>query len=225
MLKKRILIIILILASIFIVFSGYEYLQAKGVNMTSGEMTILVLCVDPSEFETGIGGADAIIILKTKNWQIDSVEPIWPGHIYHPTATPPNDLKEHLIQWKLDPTHYYLHDCFWEGDAQAGAKLATETLEYNTKIKTNFVIIINPYAVDAVIQAVGPIYVPGQGYINGGSIELLRDERINQGISRRNALNSLFNGILTESKDTSKYPAIIYAMVTEYLKGNIKLVT
>lgn len=215
--------IVLILMSGFI-FSVF-YLQAKEVNITTGEATILILCVDPSEGKAGVGGVDAIIISKIKNWQINSIEPIWPGHIYHPTAKPPQDLKEHLTQYKLDPVHYYLHDCFWQGNTQAGAKLAAETLEYNTKIKANFVIIINPQAVDTIIQTVGPVYVPGQGYVNGNSIELLRDQHRNQGISRSESLNSLFNGIITASKDKSKYLSIVYALVTGYLKGNIVLVT
>ncbi|BDZ72091.1 DUF4012 domain-containing protein [Methanobacterium petrolearium] len=226
MVKKKTfitIVVLLILVSGFI-FTTYEHLQAKEVNTNTGEMNILILCVDPSESKAGVGGVDAIVILKIKNWHVNSFEPIFPGHIYHPTATPPQDLQEHLMQYKIDPSHYYLHDCFWEGDTQAGAKLASEALEYSTGIKTNFVITINPDAVDAIIQAVGPVYVTGQGYINGNSIELIRDEMDNQDISRRKSVNSLFHGILKGSHDKSKYPALIYAIITQYIKGNIIVV-
>jgi hypothetical protein len=217
------IVVLLILVSGFI-FATYEYLQAKKINTSTGEMNILILCVDPSEFKTGVGGVDALVMLEIKNWHVDSFEPLFPGHIYHPTATPPQDLQEHLMQYKIDPSHYYLHDCFWEGDTQAGAKLATETLEYDTGIKTNLVITINPDAVDAIIQAVGPVYVTGQGYANGNSIELIRDEMDNQSVSRRESVNSLFHGILKGSENKSNYPALIYAIITQYIKGNILVV-
>ena len=116
--------LLLLMGSSFLMCFGY--IQANGIDITSGESEILVLCADPGEIKGGVGGIDAIIILKIKNWQIDSVKPIFPGHVYHPTAKPPQDLKNHLIRHKINPDHYYLHDCFWEGDRQKGAKLAME---------------------------------------------------------------------------------------------------
>lgn len=219
---KIIIILLLLMGSSFLMCFGY--LQANGIDITSGESEILVLCADPGEIKGGVGGIDAIIILKIKNWQIDSVKPIFPGHVYHPTAKPPQDLKNHLIRHKINPDHYYLHDCFWEGDRQKGAKLAMETLEYNPQIKTDFVIIIKPQAVDAIIGAVGPVYVPGQGYVYGNSIELLRDEEDNQNISRRKSVKSLLDGIMTESKDGSNYLSLIYTIAVEIIKENIIIV-
>ena len=213
---KIIIILLLLVGSSFLIC--FEYLQANGINIISGESQILVLCADPGEIQGGVGGIDAIIILKIKKWQIDSFKPIFPGHVYHPTAKPPQDLKNHLIGHKLNPDHYYLHDCFWEGDRQKGTKLAIETLEYNPRIKTDFVIIIKPQAVDAIIRAVGPVYVPGQGYIYGNSIELLRDEEDNQDISRRKSVKSLLNGIMTESKDGSNNLTLIYTIAVEIIK-------
>ena len=93
MFKKKIPIIIIIILILLVGSSfliGYGQIQDKNL-LTSGESTILVLCADPGEIKGGVGGIDAIIILKIKNWQIDSVKPIFPGHIYHPTAKPPQD--------------------------------------------------------------------------------------------------------------------------------------
>lgn len=222
--KKPIMIlVILILISVFVFLMIYGQVPDKNL-VTSGESTILVLCADPGEIKGGVGGIDAIIILKIKNWQIDSVEPIFPGHIYHPTAKPPQDLKNHLKEYKIDPNHYYLHDCFWEGDKQKGAKLARETIEYNPKIKTDSVIVINPQAVDAVIRAVGPVYVEGHGYINGNSIEILRDQEDHQNISRRKSVKSLLNNIMNKSKDGSNYLALMYTIAAEFIKENIIII-
>ncbi len=99
-----------------------------------------------------------------------------------------------------------------------------ETLEYNPRIKTDFVMVINPQAVDAVIQAVGPVYVEGYGYINGNSIEILRDQEDNKNISRRKSVKSMLDSIITESKNESNYLALIYTIAAEFIKENIIIV-
>jgi len=82
--------------------------------------------------------------------------------------------------------------------------LAQEIFEYNTGVKTDLVVIITPEAVDAMLDAIRPAYVPGQGYISGNSIELLREEQKN-GSSRGNAVESLMRSIAHTTNDRSKY--------------------
>lgn len=223
---KNLYIALLIL---LILFSGFFlYMYAKGVNLGTGQANVIIFCVDPTEWNStsgsSVGGIDALVLLKTNNWQIESIEPLWPGHIYHPTAKPPKDLQAHLRKYNLDPTHYYLHDSYWEGDIQKGSKLATESLENNTKIKANFVVIINPEAVDSIIRAVGPVYVKGEGTVSGNSAEILRDQFRGQGKSRSESLGSLFNALKAKSMEPSNYPSIFLAILIELIKGNIKIV-
>lgn len=218
--KKPIFLIILILISGFI---GYEYMLAKENNIISGDTNILVLCVDPSETRPGMGGIDALIVLNITDGQISNIKPIFTGYMYHPTVRPSLSLIQHLIGCNVEP-RYYLHDCLWESDTAAGAKLAQETLEYNMSIKTSFVIIITPEAVNAIIKAVGPIQVSGQEYISGNSIDLIRNDQYNKNISRVQAVKSLANSIYTASNDNSNQLSLINALLIEYVKGNIVIV-
>lgn len=217
---------IALVAAIFLLIFGfiaYEYILADENNLSTGNINVLVLCVDPSEQRGGMGGIDTVIVLSFKNWKINGIKPVFPANMYHPTAIPPLSLQQHHARCKV-PSHYYLHDCLWEPDNAQGAKLAKETFEYNTGIKTNFVIMINPQAVDAIINALGPLKVQGQGYVNGSSIDLIRDEQYTQDISRVNAVKSLANSIHIAIHNTSKYPEVLLAILTQYIKGNIVVV-
>lgn len=217
--QKKIIITVLIFLLVFS-FIGYEYVLAQENDLNDGNFNALVLCVDPSETRGGMGGVDTVIVLGFKNGTINNITPIFPGYMYHPTAVPPLSLQQHLI-WCNVPIHYYLHDSLWESDNAQGAKIAKEAFEYNTGIKTNFVVMINPQGVDAIIKALGPVHVSGHGYINGSSIDLIRDEQYNQDVSRDNAVKSLADAIHSSSQDKSKYPVLITAFLTEYIKGNI----
>lgn len=220
--KKFIAISIILLIIAGFIFIGYEYSMAKANNLTVGETKILLLCVDPSENRSGIGGVDMAFVLYAENGQLSKVKPIYPRNMIHPTAVPPEDLKQHLINCGAKPG-YNLHDSLWTSDTKAGTKIAQEIVEYKTGIKTDLVVVITPQAVDALIKSVGPVYVPGQGYVNGNSIEFLRDEQ-EEGMSRGNAVESLMNSIKKAIQNRSKRSSLVTAASIQYIQGNIVVV-
>ncbi len=79
-------------------------------------------------------------------------------------------------------------------------KLAQEILETNTEFKTDVVLILTHVAVDALIKSVGSVYIEGQGYVSGNSIEFVRNEQYNEGKYRGNAVKSLMEPIINSVK-------------------------
>ena len=77
-----------------------------------------------------------------------------------------------------------LQDTLQDADPAVEAKLAQETVEANTGIKTDALVMVKPDAIDAMIAAVGPINVPGQGNVTGNLIQFLRAEQNSGGMSR-----------------------------------------
>ena len=71
---------------------------------------------------------------------------------------------------------------------EAGSKVAQEIVKYHTGMETDLVVIVTPEAIDAMIQAIGPVYVEGKGYVTGNSIEFLREEQDQDGMSRGSAV-------------------------------------
>jgi hypothetical protein len=76
---------------------------------------------------------------------------------------------------------------------------------------------------DAMINTIGPVYVEGQGYVSGNSIEFLRNEQ-NGGMSRGNAVESLMKGIMNAAQDPSKRSALLKTGFAEYTQGHIAVV-
>lgn len=208
--------IILFLIIVGLLSVAYEHRTSKG-DLMKGEHKILLLTADPSEPRPGIGAVDMAFVFTIKNDKITQITPIYPGDMAHPTAIPPDYLKNRGLE-KL-----YLHDTLWWEDAEFGAKLAQETVEHNTGIKTDIVVIVTPEAVDAIIEAVGPVYVPGVGYVHGSSIDFLREEQ-KGGLSRGDAVESLIGSITQTLNDRTKYLAFTKACVIEYGRGNIVVV-
>lgn len=96
-------------------------------------------------------------------------------------------------------------------------------MEYNTGVKTDIVVIVTPQAVDGILQAIGPVYVEGQGYVSGNSITFLREEQ-QQGSARGVAVQSLMRAIFNATKDRSKYMAMVNTGIQQYQQGNIVVV-
>jgi hypothetical protein len=217
--KKKIGIALLILIAAGLGVVAYEYQTTTAAeNVMVGNHNILLLCVDPSEKRPGMGAVDMAFVISTHDGSVVNTTPIYPHHLTHPTASPPQYLQEEGM------TKLYLHDSLWSNDTEAGAKLAQEIVEYNTGYKTDIVVIVNPEAVDAMISAIGPIYVEGQGYVNVSSIDIIRDEQYNQGISRGNAVESLMNPIKESIKNKTKFMALLRVAAIEYAKGNVVVV-
>lgn len=217
--KKKIGIVILIILLAGISFVAYEYFTTSPQeNLMKGDHKILLLTADPSEPRPGIGAVDMAFVISTHDGNIVNATPVYPGYLTHPTAAPPQYLKESQGVNKL-----YLHDALWDKDVEKGSKLAQEIVEYNTGMKTDTVIIMTPEAVDAMIKTIGPVYVQGQGYVSGDSINFLRNEQYG-GMSRGNAVESLMKSILSAAKDPSNRNALLKTAFSEYTQGHIVVV-
>ncbi|MBZ2167076.1 DUF4012 domain-containing protein [Methanobacterium spitsbergense] len=210
--KKILLIIILILIGLVAAFVIYQYEQPASTNMMKGNHTLLLLTVDPSEQRPGMGGVDMAFAVYTVDGDVKNLTPIYPGGMMHPTAMEPAGVGTGRLM---------LHDTLWDADPAVGAKLAQETVVANTGIKTDGVVMVTP---DAMIAAVGPINVPGQGKVTGNSIQFLRAEQNSGGMSRGSAVESIMKPIMNATKDPSKYATLAQIAVDQYMKGNIAVV-
>ena len=212
---KILLIIILVLIGTAAAFIIYEYEQPASSNVMRGEHTILLLCVDPSEERPGLGGVDMAFAVQLVDGNIKNLTSIYPGGKMHPTAMEPAGAGTGRLM---------LHDTLWDADPAVGAKLAQETVQYNTGIKTDAVVMVTPEAIDAFIAAVGPIEVPGEGTVTGNSIEFLREEQNSGGMNRSSAVQSIMKPLLKATKDPTKYAALLQVAIDQYSKGNIVVV-
>jgi anionic cell wall polymer biosynthesis LytR-Cps2A-Psr (LCP) family protein len=213
--KKILLIIILILIGLVAAFVIYQYEQPASTNMMKGQHNLLLLTVDPSEARPGLGGVDMAFAVNIVDGNIKNLTPIYPGGMMHPTAMEPAGAGTGRLM---------LHDTLWDADPAVGAKLAQETVQANTGIKTDGVVMVTPTAIDALIASVGPINVSGQGTVTGNSIQFLRAEQNNGGMSRGGAVESIMKPILNATKDPSKYATLSQIAVDQYLKGNIVVI-
>ena len=217
--KKKIAIIILLIFIAGILFVAYEYQTTSAdVNVLQGDHNILILCADPSEKRPGIGAVDMAFVVHTTDGNIKNVTPIYPGHMAHPTASPPQYLKDTQGVNKL-----YLHDSLWSADVENGTKLAQEIVQYNMGYKTDVVVVVTPDAIDALIKSIGPIYVNGTD-VTGSSIAFVRNEQYNEGMSRGAAVESVMKPMMNAIKDKSKFAALMQTATTQYAQGNIVVV-
>lgn len=212
--KKGIIIIILILAMVGIVAGAYYLFIGNSVDVSVGEHEVLVLCVDPSEKRPGLGAVDMAYIVTMNDGKVTNKTPLYPHDMVHPTAPVPTYLKN------LGETKLRLHDSFWENDTEKDAKLAQEIVEYNTGIKTDIVLVVTPEAVNAVINAIGPISVPGSGQVTGSSIQWLRENQ-EGGVTRGDAVGSVMSAIFNATNDKSKMLILLNVGINQYNAGNI----
>ncbi len=217
--KKKIAIIILFLFVVGLLFVAYEYVTTtSSENVLQGDHNILVLCADPSEKRPGIGAVDMAFVIHTHDGSIQNVTPVYPGGMAHPTASPPQYLKETQGVTKL-----YLHDSLWDANVETGTKLAQEIVQYHTGLKTDIVVVVTPDAIDALIRSIGPIYSNGVD-VTGSSIAFVRNEQYNENMSRGEAVQSVMNPMITAVKDKSKFSAFLQTATTQYAMGNIVVV-
>ncbi len=215
--KKLIALIILLLiigSAGVVVFHFYS----QGKEKFDANYNVLLLCVDPSEQRPGVGAVDMAFVINVNGGKIVNMTPVYPGGLAHPTLSPNAELRSYGAD-KL-----YLHDSLWSSDVEEGAEIAQEIVKYNTGLETNLVVIVTPDAIDAIIQAVGPIYVEGQGYVNGSSIDFLREEQDENGMSRGSAVESLMGGIKTAVQEQNNRATLIQTVSTQYAQGNIYVI-
>ena len=214
--KKSIIIVILFLAIVGLSISAYQLYVSTSENVTMGEHNVLVLCTDPSEGRPGMGAVDMAFIIKLNDGNITQITPVYPGGMVHPTAEVPAYLKS------IGESKLRLHDSLWDNDTEKGVKLAQEIVQINTGQKTDVVLVVTVDSVDAALRAIGPIYVEGLGDVSGNSLQLLRDEQNNGGLSRGDAVQGMMTAILnTTQSDKSKYLTLLNVGVNQYNQGNI----
>ena len=181
---------------------------------------MLVLLVDPTEHQPSPGAVDFAFVVQLKNSSITNLTPIYPtgpplGIL--PNATPPIEMTNVHVY------NLYLHDSLYDTPLNIGAKHAQEIVEYNKGIKTDSVVIINPQAVDAILESIGGVDINGS-HITNNSISFLREEQNNENISRPDIVQSMGNAIKDQSKNSSKRAAMVQAITIQYAKGNIVVI-
>ncbi|MEG3224537.1 MAG: hypothetical protein BME94_03180 [Methanobacteriales archaeon Met13] len=212
--KKLIALIILIIliASAGLFISHYYF---QGQEKFEGNYNVLLLCADPSEPRPGIGAVDMAFVVKVNQGKVVNMTPVYPGGLAHPNLSPNSELRSYGAG-KL-----YLHDSLWDSDPAKGSKIAQEIVEYHTSLKTDLVVIVTPESIDAIIQAIGPVYVEGQGYVTGNSIDFLRNEQNEDEMTRGNAVKSLMEGIKNASQEKNNRKVLTETVTAQYSQGNI----
>ncbi len=215
--KKKILLIIIL--AIIVVVGAYfliNYHQSK--ETFSGNHNILVLCSDTSENRPGIGSVDMAFVIGLNDGQLGNITPVYPGGLAHPTLQPTADMKAEGVD------KYYLHDSLWSSDLENGTKIAQEIVEYHTGMSTDIVLVVTPTAIDAMLDAVGPVYSDGEEVSNISSIDFLREDQSNNGATRGDSVENLAKGIKEAAEKNGKKPDLIKVALEQYTQGNIKAV-
>jgi hypothetical protein len=218
--KKKLLVVVLILIGVIgasAAFMIYQYEQPSSTNVMKGDHNVLLLLADTDEKRPGIGAVDMAYAIHVVDGNIKNLTPIYPGGMKSDTIMEPAAAGSGKMK---------LNDALWYADTATDAANAQEIVLYNTGIKTDAVVILTPDAVDAMINSVGPVYVPGYGDITHGSIDVIRNltEKKNSTLTRGQGTDLLMNPVLTAAKDPSKSPALFQAVITQYLKGNIVVI-
>lgn len=215
--KKLIALIILIIlvAGAGLVISHF---YSQGKEKFEGNYNVLLLCVDTSEQRPGVGAVDMAFVVNVNQGKVVKLTPVYPGGLAHPTMSPTADMRSNGVD------RLYLHDSLWSDDVEKGSKIAQEIVEYHTGLKTDLVVIVTPESIDAIINSIGPIYVKGQGYVSGNSVEFLREEQDKDGMSRGSAVHSLMEGIKTAIQDPSNRKILMETVSSQYAKGNIYVI-
>lgn len=213
---KILLIIILVLLASVAAFVIYQYEQPASTNIMKGDHTILLLTADPTEKRAGIGAVDMAFAIGVHDGSITNLTPIYPGGMRSASVAEPAGAGNML-----------LHDSLWYADTEADVKNSQEIVQTNTGIKTDAVVIVTPDAVDAILNAIGPINVPGyNGNGTNAAVDFIRNmtEEKNSTMSRGNATQVLMKPVLAAAKDPSKSGALFQVIVQQYAKGNIVVI-
>ena len=217
--SKKIIFLLIILVLIVVVgaYAIYQYQQPASTNVMKGDHNILLLLADTDEKRPGIGAVDMAYAVHVVNGSIENLTPIYPGGMTSSTLMEPAGAGTGKLK---------LNDALWSNDTTADAAAAQSIVQENTGIKTDAVVIVTPQAVDAMINSVGPIDVPGYGVVTNNSIDVIRNmtEEKNSTLSRGNATDLLMKPVLAAAKDPTKAPALFQAVVQQYLQGNIIVV-
>jgi len=214
---KVLIIVLLILVGSVAAFAIYTYEQPSSTNIMNGDHSILVLLADTDEQRPGIGAVDMAYVFQVTNGDVKNITTLYPGGMRSKTIDEPAAAGTGKM---------LLNDALWYNNTTQDAQDAQSIVKDNTNITTDAVIIITPPAVDAVVNSVGPIIVPGYGTVTNNSIDVIRNltEEKNSTLSRGNATDLIMNPILAAAKNPTKAPGLIRVIIQQYMAGNIVVI-
>ena len=212
--KLLIAILIVVLIGLITIIAGALFI-GHDTELTEGNKNILVCAIDESEPRPGMGACDMAFIVTLDNGTLKNYTAIYPGGLTHPTAAEPAEAQSQGAGSKL-----LLHDAFWSTDNAEAMKLAKEIVEYNTNMKIDSVVAVNTEALDAVLNAAGPIDINGTP-TNVSGIDIIREEDWGNGVSRGDAVLNIVKSAARAAKDPEVKSAMINAAIDQYSKGNI----
>lgn len=212
----------LIIAILLVVFVGLMAIIAGALfighdtELTQGDKNILVCAIDEGENRPGMGACDMAFIIHLENGTLKNYSAIYPGGMTHPTVAEPSEAQQQGAGSAL-----LLHDAFWDADNELGMRYAKEIVEYHTDSSIDSVVAINSQALDAILQAAGPLEINGE-LTNASGIDIIREEDWGNGVSRGDAVMGI---VKAAAKAASSNPDVKSAMVNaaldQYSKGNI----
>jgi len=215
--SKRLLIVILIVVFIGLIaiIAGTLFIH-HDTQLTQGNKNILVCAIDESEDRPGMGACDMAFIIHLEDGTLKNYTAVYPGGMTHPTAKEPEEAQKQGAGSAL-----LLHDAFWDSDNEIGMKNAKEIVEYRTNTPIDSVIAINTKALDAILEAAGPLEINGQTTSAKG-IDIIREEDWGSGMSRADAvLNIVKASAKVASNNPNAKNAMIKAALDQYTQGNI----
>lgn len=212
--KLIIAILIIVLIGLIAIIAGALFI-GHDVELTEGNKNILVCAIDESEPRPGIGACDMAFVVTLNNGTLKNYTAVYPGGLTHPSAPEPSEAQSQGAGSRL-----LLHDAFWSEDNAECMKLAKEIVEFNTNMKIDSVVAVNTEALDAVLNAAGPIDVNGTP-TNVSGIDIIREEDWGNGVSRGDAVLDIVKSAARAAKDPEVKSAMINAAIDQYSKGNI----
>lgn len=212
----------LIIAILIVIFIGLIAIIAGALfighdsNLVKGDKNILVCAIDEGEDRPGMGACDMAFIIHLENGTLKNYTPIYPGGLTHPTAEEPQEAQEQGAGQAL-----LLHDAFWDEDNEKGMQLAKEIVEYQTDSSIDSVVAINSEALDAILDAAGPLEINGQ-ITDASGIDIIREEDWGNGVSRGDAVIDIVKAAANAaSNNPSTKSSMVNAALDQYSKGNI----
>lgn len=230
----QLLLIPLIVLGILAGYLTYNYYA--GVKSGTWENhKLLVVLIDDTEGQVGggPGAVDMAYVLNFVNGSVTNTTPIYPGSMQasNNISAPPDVPKE---------KHLKLVDSFYWSNMTQDSQYAQEIVQQSTGIKTDGVVILKPAAVDAIISALGPIYVNGtlvngtlvngtlvngtdiNGTLEGDdAINFVRSLQYHDNMSRGEAVDTLAYAIKNASTSKAKMPVLISTITEQYSQGNL----
>lgn len=210
--KLLIGIIIIVLIALIAIIAGALFI-GQDVKLNEGNKNILVCAIDESESRPGMGACDMAFIVNLDNGTLKNYTAVYPGGLTHPTAAEPAEARAQGAGSRL-----LLHDSFWDADNAKDMRLAKEIVEHNTNIKVDSVVAVNTKALDAVLNAAGPVEVNGT-VTNVSGIDIIRENDGN--VSRADAVLDVVKAAARAAKDPDVKSAMVNAALDQYSKGNI----